>query len=287
MWQRGVHAKLRKTSGAEKHFREQAEHSNAARFSRDASIDATPGCLKGVTGNVPVAAEKAAGTLPEIGNDHNVGLVITRAGFQPRLPLAHIIRRSQVCVPVTAPDLQPTELVYQKEVDHSGNRVGAIHSRGAILQDVDVVNHHEGKKIDVYSLASPGDAQRTKGDTFSVNEHQGFLAQQAAQVELDSTVTTIADVEADGSARLLRQKSCQVRCIADPQFFEVCRTIRIHWIGARLFRCRNVRAGPDDLHYCSDTPVSLPRCGRSLLSKRDRGRKQKNSDYAQPSAPKG
>src|SRR6266566_3812664 len=200
MWQRSVHAKLRKTSGAEKHFREQSEHSNAARFSRDASIDATPGCLKGVTGNVPVTAEEAAGTLPEIGNDNNVGIIITRSGFQPRLPLSHIIRRSEVCVPVTTPDLQTTEFVDQKEVDHAGNGVGAIHSRRAILQDVDVINHHEGKEVDIRSLAGPGDAQRTKGDTFSIDQHQGFLAQQAARVELDSTVTTIADVEARSCA---------------------------------------------------------------------------------------
>src|SRR5436189_3282787 len=153
MWQRGVHAKLRKTSGAEKHFREQAEHSNAARFSRDASIDPTPGYLKGVTGNVPVTAEEAAGTLPEIGNDHNVGLIISRAGFQPRLPLAHIVGRSEVCVPVTAPYLQPTELVYQKEVDHAGDRVGAIHSRRAILQDVDVINHWKRNEVNVYTAA--------------------------------------------------------------------------------------------------------------------------------------
>src|SRR6266496_3696652 len=109
MRQRGVHAKLRRTSGAEKHFREQAEHSNAARFSHDASIDPTPGYLKGVTGKIPVTAKDAAGTLPEIGNDDNVGLIITRAGFQPRLPLAHIVGCSQVCVSVAAPDLQPTE----------------------------------------------------------------------------------------------------------------------------------------------------------------------------------
>src|SRR5947207_1406663 len=103
MRQRGVHAELWKTSGTEKHFREQAEHSNAARFSRGATIESPPRCLKGVTGNVPVAAEKASSTFPEIGNDHNVGLTITRAGFEPRLPLTHIVGRSQVCVSVAAP----------------------------------------------------------------------------------------------------------------------------------------------------------------------------------------
>ena len=124
----GCSRRTAKTSGAEKHFREQAEHSNAARFLYDATIESPPRCLKGVTGNVQVAAEEAAGTLPEIGNDHNVGLVVAGASFQPRLPLSHIVRRSQVCVPVTASNLQTTEFVDQKEVDHAGNRVGAISS---------------------------------------------------------------------------------------------------------------------------------------------------------------
>ena len=71
----------------------------------------------------------------------------------------------------------------------------------------------------------------------------------------------------DGSARLLWQKSCQVRCIADAQFFDVCRTIRIHWVRADFFRGRNVRARHDHLRYYGDTLVSLPRCGHSLLAK--------------------
>src|SRR6266498_511193 len=251
MWQRGVHAELRKTSGAEKHFREQAEHSNAARFTHDAVVESPKAGEIRVGRNVPVAAEKASSTLPEIGNDHNVGLVITGAGFEPCFPLAHVVGRSQICVPVTAPDLQAAKFVDQKEVDHAGDRVGSIHSRGAILQDVDVIDHREGNEVNVHTSAEPDSGQRTKGDTFSVYQHQGFLAQQAAQVELDSTVTTIADVEVDGSARLLRQESCQFRCIADAQFFEVCRTIRIYWIGARLFGGWNVRTGDNNLLDCN------------------------------------
>ena len=96
---------------------------------------------------------------------------------------------------------------------------------------------------------NPTAVQRTKGDTFSVNEHQGFFGQQAAQVELDGAVPAIADVQVRGSASLLWQKSCQVRCIADAQFFDVCRTIRIHWIRADFFRRRNIRASDDHLHF--------------------------------------
>src|SRR5205814_7422976 len=114
----------------------------------------------------------------------------------------HVVGCSQVCVSVTAPDLKPSELMYQKEVNHAGNRVGAIHSRGAILQDVDVIDHREGNEVNVHASAEPDGVQRTKGDTFSVNEHQGFFGQQAAQVELDSTVTTNA-VEVDGAASFL------------------------------------------------------------------------------------
>ena len=80
--------------------------SNVAGKSPAAIVEPTPGYLKRVTGKVPVAAEEATGALPEIGNDHNVGLVISGAGFHPCLPLAHVVGRSQVCVPVTAPDLQ-------------------------------------------------------------------------------------------------------------------------------------------------------------------------------------
>src|SRR6266436_505073 len=250
MRQRGVHAKLRKTSGAEKHFREQAELSNAARFTGVASIEPTPGYLKGVTGNVPVAAEDAAGTLPEIGNDHNIRLVITGAGFEPCFPLAHVVGRSQICVPVTAPDLQAAKFVDQKEVDHAGNRVGAIHGRGAILQDVDVIDHREGNEVNVHAAAEPDGVQRTKGDTFSVNEHQGFFGQQAAQVELYSTVTTSA-VEVDGAASFLRQKRCQVGSVADAQFLDVCRTIGVHRIGTDFFRGRNVGTGDNNLLDCN------------------------------------
>src|SRR5207248_8442060 len=99
-----------------------------------------------------------------------------------------------------------------------------------------------------------------EGDTFSVNQHEGFFGQQPAQVELDSTVTAIADVLVDSAACFLRQESCQVRCIVDAQFFDVCRTVRIYWVRPDFFRGRNVRARHNNFHYCSDTSLTLPRC---------------------------
>src|SRR5256886_10243620 len=211
---RRVHAELRKTPWVEKHFREQAEPwepSNAAREISTAFIEPSKRYLKGVAGEIPVGAEKPAGTLPEIGNDHNVGLVISRAGFDPCLPLAHVVGCSHVCVSVTASDLQTTEFVDQKEIDHAGNRVGAIHRRRAILQDVDVINHWKRNQVNVHAAAESDAVQRTKGDTFAVNQYEGFFGQQAAQIELDRTITAIADVLVDRSACFLRQASCQFR----------------------------------------------------------------------------
>ena len=247
--------------------------SNAARLIPAASIESPPRYLKGVTGNVPVAAEKASSTLPEIGNDYNVGLVISRASFQPRLPLAHFIRRSQVRVPVTAPDLQAAKLVNQKEVNHTGNRVGAIHSRGPILQYVDVIDHREGKEVNVHTLACPRDAQRTVGDAFAIDQNQSLFGQEAAQVELDRTVTTIGDVQVNGATRLLRQERLQVGRVADAQFFDVCRTIRIYRIRARLFSAWNVGASDDNsLNF-----GNLTEC--------DRGQEQMHCRYAPSGVP--
>src|SRR5438046_2173824 len=99
------------------------------------------------------------GKLPEIGDDNDIGLVISRPGFDPCLPLTHIVGGSQVCIPVTPPDLQTTEFVDQKEVDYAGDGIGAIHCRSAILQDVDVINHRTRKEVNVHTAAEPDAVQ--------------------------------------------------------------------------------------------------------------------------------
>jgi hypothetical protein len=39
--------------------------------------------------------------------------------------------------------------VNQEEVDHTSHGIRSIHSRGAILQDVDVIDHRERNELDV------------------------------------------------------------------------------------------------------------------------------------------
>src|SRR5437762_7207554 len=159
MWQRGVHAKYRGPARAEEHFWDQAVELNTARLRPTATLESPKRYVKGVTGQVAVAAEKPTGTLPEIGDDNDIGLVISGPGFQPCLPFAHVVGCSKVCVPVTPSDLQPTELVDQKEVDHAGDRVGAIHRRRAILQNIDVINHWKRNQVNVHTSTEPDGVQ--------------------------------------------------------------------------------------------------------------------------------
>src|SRR2546429_3800179 len=110
-------------------------------------IESAPRKLVRVTGNVAVATVDS-GPIVGVGNDHDIGLVISRSGNHPRLELACVIRGAQVCVANTGSNLQTTEFVFQKDIEHTGNRIAAINSGGAILQDVDVINHWERNEID-------------------------------------------------------------------------------------------------------------------------------------------
>ena len=67
-------------------------------------------CVR-VTGNIAVASVDG-GPIVEIGNDHDIGLIISRAGIDPRL-LAHgVVVGTQVRIANTASNLQTTEFVF-------------------------------------------------------------------------------------------------------------------------------------------------------------------------------
>src|SRR5437868_14672663 len=115
MWGRAVRA--------EKQARKQPETyetSNVSRFIATAIIGSAEAREIPVGRNIAVPAKEPTGTLPEIGNDYDVCLVISSAGFQPSFPFTHVIGGSQIRVPVAAPNLLPTEFMYQEEVDHTG-----------------------------------------------------------------------------------------------------------------------------------------------------------------------
>src|SRR4030095_14682700 len=121
-------------------------------------------------------------------------------------------------VSIIASDFQTTEFVDQEEVDHAGDRVRPVHSRGAILEDVHVIDHRKGYQVDVHTAAETGGTQRTIRDAFAIDEHQSLLRQQTAQVELDRAITAVADVQVNRAARRLRNEFLQVCRVADTEF---------------------------------------------------------------------
>src|SRR2546423_8749194 len=210
MWRRSVCAEEQTGNQTATH-----EPSIVAREISAAIIEPSPFSEIPVGRNIAVAAENTTRALPEIGNDHDIGLVISGAGFDPCLPLTHVIGCPEICVPVSPSNLQAAELVDQEEVDHASDRIGSVHSRGAILEDVDVIDHRKGDQVNVRATAKTSDAQRAIGDPFAIDQNQSFLRQEAAQVELDGAVTAVANIQVDGSARLLRDEFLQVGGIAD------------------------------------------------------------------------
>ena len=133
-----------------------------------------------VTGNVAVATVDG-GPIVGIGDDHDIGLVISRPGNHPCFRLACVIGGAQVRVANTASNLQTTEFVFQKDIEHTRHRIAAINRRGAILQDVDVINHWEGNEIDVHprdagrgTCGNPAAATNYRS-ALSIDENQSFL----------------------------------------------------------------------------------------------------------------
>src|SRR6266480_6811601 len=105
MGQRSIDAEHRSTAGTEKHPREQAQASaatNAAGFLAAAKVASAKGYVKRICRQIPVAAKETASALPEIRNHYNVSLVVSGAGFDPCFPLAHVVGRTKIGVPITA-----------------------------------------------------------------------------------------------------------------------------------------------------------------------------------------
>ena len=208
-----------------------------------------------VASKVAVTAENGR-PIVGIGNDQDVGFVISRACLQPCLYFARIIGSSHVGVSIRASDLEAAEFVYQDDVEHTRNRVGSINSRSAILQNFDAVDHREWNQVDVHA-----NSICIRRDAFPIHQDQGFLGQKAAKVGDDGAVTAIGDVLVDRSARLNRQFVEQIRLVNDAQLLNVFRAVGVHRIWAGLFRRRNIRAGDNDTlgrRFSGRLPV-LPR----------------------------
>src|SRR5262245_50897181 len=159
MRQRGVNPKLCWSRRSEEHPGKQSAALHTARLVAAARVEASEWDKESVRRNITVTAEHATSALPEIGDHYDVGLVIARASFDPCLPLAHVVGSSHVCIPIRSSDFQTTELVDQEEVDYASDGVRTVHRRGAILQDVHVINHRKWYQVDIRATAKSSGVQ--------------------------------------------------------------------------------------------------------------------------------
>ena len=146
----------------------------------------------------------------------------------------------------------------QEEVDHTGHCIGSVHSRGAVLQDVDVIDHRKGNEIDV----NPAVKSRL-GDTFAIDQDQGLFWQEPAQVELRGAITAIGYVLVHGSTSFLWDKRGQVGRVAYAQFLDVLGPVGVHRVRAGLFRSGDVGTGHDHALHLSRGCWRTRRCWNS------------------------
>src|SRR5438067_520602 len=111
MGKRRVHAWLRKTTWAKEHAGVQAKALDAAREIAAADVVTSEGNKEGIRRNVAVPAKEPVETLVEVGDDYDIGFIVACARFDPCLPLAHLVRGSQVGISVAAANFQTTEFV--------------------------------------------------------------------------------------------------------------------------------------------------------------------------------
>ena len=203
---------------AEKQARNQAERPDAAREISTAEIKSTPANYVLVSTKETVAVVDG-GTIVKISNDHDIGLVVSHTGFEPALPLTCIVGGTHACVPIAASDLKPTELVQQKDVDHTSYCVAAINGRSAIFEDVDVINHRKWNEVNVHSggawPATKNTAAPHHRGAFPIDQNESLLGQQSTQIRYDAAVTETGHVLVDGRAHLLGQFGEQVRGVSD------------------------------------------------------------------------
>src|SRR5207248_6164612 len=126
-----------------------------------------------------------------LGIDNNIRLIIAGAGEQVHVEFVLIVRGAEVRVAIAAKELETAELVLVIHVEHPGDRIGAVNSRGAVFQNVDVINQSDRYGDVQINRDAASRGMGVGSDAPAVNEHQGFLGQNTAQVNLRAPVTTV------------------------------------------------------------------------------------------------
>src|SRR5690606_22185016 len=81
---------------------------------------------------------------------------------------------------VAVAQLGAVEVLAQDDVDHAADRVGAVHGRGAVGQDLDALDRGQRDRVEV---SAGGGGHRVGRGATTVDEDQGAAGAHAAQVD--------------------------------------------------------------------------------------------------------
>src|ERR1700730_3125861 len=85
--------------------------------------------------------------------DNNVRLVVAGAGENVRSVFGCVVGESKIGVARARIHFNPTKFVDQPNVKHARHRIGAANRRGAVFQDVDVVDQSNWERVDVDGIS--------------------------------------------------------------------------------------------------------------------------------------
>src|SRR5205814_4319439 len=100
--------------------------------------------------------------------NHDVGFVVTGTCEQVARFFTAIVGETKVRVAIAGVNLQTTEAMDQEDVDHAGHSLGAVNRRGAVFQDVDVVDQTKREPVEINRRRSGG------GKSSSILQNQGL-----------------------------------------------------------------------------------------------------------------
>src|SRR4029077_14192072 len=135
--------------------------------------------------------------------NNNVRLLVSSAGEEVCPLFTLIVRGAKIGVAVAGINFETAKPVDQPNVNHTTDRVTAVNGRGAVLQNVDVINQPKWKQVEVHcttekSIEVVVIASKTiGGETTSVLQHKSFFGSKTTQVDVCTTITDAVKVFID------------------------------------------------------------------------------------------
>src|SRR5439155_13362350 len=160
---------------------------------------------------------------------------------------------AEIGVAVAGINFEAAKPVDQPNVKHTTDRVTAVNGRGAVLQNVDVINQPKWKQVEVHcstekSIEVVVIAGKTiRREPASVLQHKSFFGSKTTQIDFRLAITEGVYIFIDRRSSSHGQFLNKVSGTAHAEPLDIDLAIGIDWLGPDFFSSRNVRARDDNL----------------------------------------